>query len=150
MNKILKKTLPHEARAKFCQIFRSFFWRWSFKKNAFEIYLPLDQERNYILRTCCTRTLVFTKVGWKNTICYSCNVWQTAKNEGRYPTKKKYFPKEKKAFFRYLSSFLAVLRMLWHYEIWYILEQVLYSISGSIHSNFVAISPCVPYNVLTW
>ena len=35
------KILPYEARAEFCQIFRSSFGQWSFKKNAFEFYWPL-------------------------------------------------------------------------------------------------------------
>ena len=35
MNEILDKILPYEARAEFCQIFRSFFGQWSFKKKCF-------------------------------------------------------------------------------------------------------------------
>ena len=35
MKYILDKILPYEARAEFCQIFRSFFGQWSFKKNCF-------------------------------------------------------------------------------------------------------------------
>ena len=42
-NEILDKILPYEARAEFCQIFRSFFGQWSFKKNAFETYWPLKE-----------------------------------------------------------------------------------------------------------
>ena len=34
-NEILDKILPYEARAQFCQIFRSFFGQWSFKKKCF-------------------------------------------------------------------------------------------------------------------
>ena len=34
-NEILDKILPYEARAEFCQIFRSFFGQWIFKKKCF-------------------------------------------------------------------------------------------------------------------
>ena len=34
----------YEARAEFCQIFRSFWGQWSFKKNTFEIYCPLVSQ----------------------------------------------------------------------------------------------------------
>ena len=35
----IRQILPYEARAEFCQIFRSFFGQWKDgRKNAFEIY----------------------------------------------------------------------------------------------------------------
>ena len=34
-NKILDTILPYEANAEFCQIFRSFFGQWSYKKIVF-------------------------------------------------------------------------------------------------------------------
>mgnify|MGYP007048727740 CR=1 FL=1 len=43
-NEILDKILIYEARAKFCQIFRSFFGQWSFKKNSFWDLLTFNMD----------------------------------------------------------------------------------------------------------
>ena len=46
MNEILDKILAYEARTEFWQILCSFFGQWSFKKNSFEIYWPLETLGN--------------------------------------------------------------------------------------------------------
>ena len=42
LNEIFDKILPYEARAEFCQIFRSFLGNGDLRKIAFEINWPLD------------------------------------------------------------------------------------------------------------
>jgi hypothetical protein len=43
MNKVFDKILPYEARAEFCQIFRSFLGNGVSRINAFEINWPLEK-----------------------------------------------------------------------------------------------------------
>ena len=45
MNEIFGKILPYEARAEFCQIFRSFGGQWSFKKKCFWDLLTFKNVR---------------------------------------------------------------------------------------------------------
>ena len=47
MNEILDKILPYyEARAEFCQIFRSFFGQWSFTKKCFWDLLTFNRNKS--------------------------------------------------------------------------------------------------------
>ena len=64
----IAKGLPYEAREEFCQIFSSFFGQWSFKKNAFEIYWPLEPKYLVLDTICMTLDTPIEKYPWFNTL----------------------------------------------------------------------------------